>query len=192
MDTASPGDSRAAIVGQLYELFRSKGYEGVSIGDVSAATGLGRSSLYHYFPAGKEEMAQAVVAFARQSVEQTVLAPLSRPGDLPDRIDAMLAAIREMYSGGTVPCVLASLLVGTSDSPLSRGTAEVLAEWIDGMASALKTAGIAPREATARSVAALAQLQGAIILTRALKRPAIFRDALLAARRTLLSTMALA
>ena len=53
--------SRDEVVDRLLTAFRRKGYDGASLADLSAATGLGRSSLYHYFPGGKEEMARAVL-----------------------------------------------------------------------------------------------------------------------------------
>jgi len=45
------------ILKGLAEVFRSKGYEGASLKDLSEATGLKKASLYHRFPNGKSEMA---------------------------------------------------------------------------------------------------------------------------------------
>ena len=41
--------------------FRSHGYSAVGIGEILAESGVSRSSLYHFFPGGKEELAQAVL-----------------------------------------------------------------------------------------------------------------------------------
>ena len=46
----------------LAEVFREHGYEGASLSLISKATGLGKGSLYHFFPGGKEEMADAVLS----------------------------------------------------------------------------------------------------------------------------------
>ena len=181
----TPPDSRAAIIARLYVLFREKGYEGVSIGDVSAATGLGRSSLYHHFPGGKEEMAQAVVTFTRDTLERVVFEPLAKSGAISARIDAMLATVSDLYTGGQAPCVLASLLASASDGPLAQGAARVLSDWVEAIAGALGDR-IAPDEARRRAAAALGQIQGALVLTRALKDPSVFVAALRTAREILL------
>jgi AcrR family transcriptional regulator len=38
--------------------------------------GLKRASLYHYFPHGKEEMADAVLDYITQALKEQLLAPL--------------------------------------------------------------------------------------------------------------------
>ena len=42
-------------------LFRASGYSAVSIGEILQESGLSRSSLYHFFPNGKEELGAAVL-----------------------------------------------------------------------------------------------------------------------------------
>ena len=51
---------REEAVASMSEIFRRYGYEGASLKRLSDASGLGRSSLYHHFPNGKEDMAAAV------------------------------------------------------------------------------------------------------------------------------------
>lgn len=182
----APPDFRATIIMRLYELFRAKGYEGVSIGDVSAATGLGRSSLYHHFPGGKEEMARAVIRFTRDALTRMVFEPLAEPGPIEARVDAMLAAVGEIYSGGETPCVLASLLTSASDGPLATGVAQILSDWVDAIARVLPEDEVAHGEGSRRAAAALAQIQGALVLTRALRRSDLFDDALRTARGILM------
>ncbi|TMV66254.1 helix-turn-helix transcriptional regulator, partial [Thioclava sp. BHET1] len=53
---------RADVVPLLAEVFRDCGYEGTALSKITAATGLGKGSLYNFFPGGKEEMAEAVLA----------------------------------------------------------------------------------------------------------------------------------
>lgn len=60
MPAALDEKEKAQIVGRLFIVFRDHGYEGASLADLSRATKLGKSSLYHHFPRGKEQMAEAV------------------------------------------------------------------------------------------------------------------------------------
>ncbi len=48
---------REEVLDRLAAAFRRDGYDGASIARLSAATGLGKASLYHYFPGGKQDMA---------------------------------------------------------------------------------------------------------------------------------------
>ena len=51
---------RADALPALGEVFREHGFEGASLALIGERTGLGKGSLYHFFPGGKEEMAAAV------------------------------------------------------------------------------------------------------------------------------------
>lgn len=53
--------SYTALLETATQLFRSSGYSAVSIGDILQASGVARSSLYHFFPGGKEELGAAVL-----------------------------------------------------------------------------------------------------------------------------------
>src|SRR5690348_16932169 len=45
---------RSDVIPQLGELFRKHGFVGTSLSLITAHTGLGKGSLYHFFPGGKE------------------------------------------------------------------------------------------------------------------------------------------
>lgn len=66
-------DTKAYILEEAYRLFLTKGYEGVSISDISKAIGLTKGALYHHF-LNKEELFKAVIdKYLR----------ITRLGDLP-------------------------------------------------------------------------------------------------------------
>ena len=56
---------RQDVIPLLAEVFREHGYEGASLALISEATGLGKGSLYNFFPDGKEEMAACVLCQLR-------------------------------------------------------------------------------------------------------------------------------
>ncbi|MFP4151378.1 MAG: TetR/AcrR family transcriptional regulator [Alkalispirochaeta sp.] len=56
----SQGNRRDRILDAAEELFRERGLHGVSLIDVAFAVGIRKPSLYHHFPAGKEELFLAV------------------------------------------------------------------------------------------------------------------------------------
>ena len=68
--------NKSEIVRKLVPVFRAYGYEGATLSRISKATGLGRASLYHHFPKGKQSMAQAVLNYVNEWFDATVLEPL--------------------------------------------------------------------------------------------------------------------
>ena len=147
---ARTSHSRDEIVGKLFDLFRHRGFEGAALSDISEATGLGRSSLYHHFPGGKDEMVAAVADFAHGKIEENILQPLGGNAPLADRVDAMLATTTEMYDCGREPCLVASLMVSPGLAPDSAGKVQsILKDWITALAAALEGAGIPGRRGKA-------------------------------------------
>ncbi len=66
---------RADTIPALGEVFRRYGFEGASIARFSENTHLGKDSLYHFFPGGKEEMAKAVLSDIEDWFEQNIFCP---------------------------------------------------------------------------------------------------------------------
>ena len=180
MSSPSPqSPSREAIVAQLFELFRHSGFEGVSISDISVATSLGKSSLYHHFPGGKADMAAAVLDFAGAWLATEIIAPLRLKSTTREaRIDSMLSALNRLYCAGDKPCILASMLIGQPDGEIERSVRGAFKLWIDALVTALTGTGLAPGEARKRATSAIIQIEGALVLSRALGDPAAFRQTL--------------
>lgn len=184
----TPSKTREEIVVTLFDLFRRAGYDAVSIADISEATGLGKSSLYHHFPGGKPDMAEAVADFARGFMRANVFAPLLAEAPLPRKLDRMLRFVSDMYEGGGAPCLIASMMISPTASPTAVKTVRsVVAEWIDALGEALKQAGAKPAEARRRATAAIVAIQGALVVARATGEARIFSDAMKAAKHDLLA-----
>lgn len=178
---------RDAIVGRLTELFRASGFQGVSLSDIARETGLGRSSLYHHFPGGKAEMAAAVLDGVADWAADNIIAPLESGRPRAERIDGMLHGVEEAYSGGGRACVVASLLVGCDESGLAGSVRGFVAGWRDALTRALVETGTPAEPAARLATDALARIQGALILSRALGDRAPFRQALRLVRQDLVA-----
>lgn len=178
---------REEIVDRLFELFRQGGFEGVSLADIGRATGLNKSSLYHHFPGGKADMAAAVIERARVWVGAEVVEPLRQPSPRDARVDAMLEAVEALYQGGRRPCLIASMLVGPPGTGLAAAVGAIVRDWLDALTAALVETGAEPAAAGRAATDALARLQGALVLARALDDKAPFEAALAAVRRDLLA-----
>ncbi len=185
-DAGDAAGGREEIIPALADLFRRRGYDGVSIADISAATGLGKSSLYHHFPGGKPDMARAVAERGLAQLRIEVFAPLRAEAPLAKKIGAMMKTVNQLYDNGRAPCIVASLLNAPEEAGLADALAPIVSEWIDALAEALKMAGVKPAEARRRADAALITIQGGLTVARATGRIEIFAHALKSARAALL------
>jgi len=182
-----PASTREEIVLILYDLFRRAGYDAVSLADISEATGLGKSSLYHHFPGGKPDMAEAVADFARGWMRESVFDPLKAAAPLEKKIDAMMKTVAAMYEGGGAPCLVASMMMSPTASPAAISTVRaIIDDWIGAIAASLRGAGASAADARRRATAAIVAIQGALIVARASGEKKIFSDALKAAKSSLL------
>lgn len=169
--------SREQATIQLLKVFRQYGYEGATLTRLSQATGLGKASLYHYFPHGKEEMAQAVLAYMSDWIETSILTPLRSPSEPAARIQMMINKVDELYSSGDRACLLAVFSLG--ESQLFRTQIQqALTSWIDSLAQVLLDAGFEPESAHQKAEDAILQIQGSLILARGLDDTTPFKRVL--------------
>jgi TetR/AcrR family transcriptional regulator, lmrAB and yxaGH operons repressor len=166
--------SKEQVILQLIPVFRQYGYEGTSLSMLSQATGLGKASLYHYFPQGKQGMATAVMDYIAKSFDKTVLQFLTSSGTPEERILLMCQALANFYAHGNNNCFLALMSFGAADNLFHQLVKQQLEIWIDRLTQVLIEAGIEPKLARERSQDAIIEIQGGLILVRILNEPAIF------------------
>ncbi|MEO1082058.1 MAG: TetR/AcrR family transcriptional regulator [Pseudomonadota bacterium] len=153
-------------------MFRRYGYQGATTKLLAEASGLGKSSLYHHFPSGKEDMALAVVAKTQELLFEQLMAPLAGdPGD--KEIGAFVALLERFYRDGRLGCVIATLSLGDCPKPVARAIKSLLEDWIDAVARVSDPPG--ERATAVRIVRAI---QGGLVLGLAAGKPAYFADAM--------------
>lgn len=158
---------RSEVTQKLVTVFRQYGYEGTTLSRISQATGLGRASLYHHFPNGKQEMAAAVLEYVSQWFGE-ILAPLRGKGKPEERLRLMGDRLSQFYDCGRSACLLAILTLGESDDLFHQQVSQMLNAWIDSLALVLVEVGIPSKQARQRAEDAVIQVQGALVLTRGL------------------------
>jgi len=170
--------SKGEVVDRLVDVFRRLGYDGASLSALSQATGLGRSSLYHYFPGGKEEMALAVIARVAELMRVQALSKLERPGPPRDRLQAMSAGLDQLYQGGRAACLFGNLVVGGSRALFQRELASVFGGWVEALERLAVEAGVPRKVARERAESAVTSIEGALVLSGGLGTVAPFKRAL--------------
>src|ERR1700740_3199966 len=165
---------RAAAGAALAEAFRERGAEGASIARLCAATGLGKGSLYNFFPGGKEEMAAAVLADVDAWFTGSIFEPLrnAATGD-PAAVSAMFDAVTAYFRSGRRVCLQGAFALGRERDLFAATIAGYFERWIASLGAALQPPGHAETAARATAVETVAAIQGAIVLSRALDNPEI-------------------
>jgi len=163
---------------QLLQLFRQHGYDGATLSKISEATGLGKASLYHHFPGGKDEMVEAVLAALARSLEDSILQPLRSDAAAITRFTQMCDRIRELFEDGKQPCLFAILLMGSSRTVFHAQVEKLLRTWISAIADVLISTGLNPTLATERAEDAVLTIEGALILSQGLNNSTPFQRVL--------------
>ena len=165
---------RADTLSALAEVFREQGYAGASLTVLGQATGLGKGSLYHFFPGGKEEMLAAVLAEIDGWFEVNVFTPLADKRDPDHAINAMFERVDGYFRSGRRVCLVGVLAVGDIRDRFADPVRSYFARWIAALAAALAEAGRSDAEAAALAEEVVASIQGAIVLARALDDASVF------------------
>lgn len=166
------------LLARLTEIFRLHGYEGASLSMISEATGLKRASLYHRFPGGKQQMAEAVLERASNWFGSHILLPLSEQGEPAARVREMAKRLSEFYAHGDKSCLLDSLSIGQDAHAVGMHVREGLQAWIGAFAKIGQESGLPAAEAQRRAEEALVNIQGGLVLARALGDNTAFQRAL--------------
>ncbi|WP_234050254.1 MULTISPECIES: TetR/AcrR family transcriptional regulator [unclassified Xanthobacter] len=178
---------RADVLPMLGEVFREHGFEGASLAAITARTGLGKGSLYHFFPGGKEEMAAAVLAEIDSWFETHVFAPLREGEDAPAAIRDMLGKVDAYFRSGRRVCLVGVFALSDTRDRFSDKVQGYFAAWRDALTGALRRAGLADAEAAERAEDGVLAIQGALTLARALHDPDVFTRTLKRLERRLLA-----
>ena len=173
-----PAAPREEIVDRLGEVFRRHGYEGASLKLLSDATGLGRSSLYHHFPNGKEDMASAVLDSAEQWMAEEVAPLLQGDASPQDKVRGLVAALDRFYLGGRRSCLLELFAIGDARLIFGPRVSQRLVTLRDALAGIARQAGCDSNEADRRAEDAMIAIHGGLVVSRGLDDTAPFRRVL--------------
>lgn len=167
----------------LMKLFWQRGFDGASMQDAEAATGLNKQSLYRQF-GNKRQMYLAALEHYRDAEMEAVGELLARPGDARTRIGHLLEELVEqaIRSGDRRGCFLCNAAV--DQAPHDAETAETVGRLMEYMTQMIGEALRAdqsyrqnPELCAARTAHLVAGYFGLRILIRAGQPPEMLRRA---------------
>jgi len=166
---------RADMLPALAEVFREHGFDGASLSLISDRTGLGKGSLYHFFPGGKEEMAAVVLAEIDGWFNRYVFAPLREEVDSQGAIEQMLQAVEVYFMSGRRMCLVGVFALSDARDRFASQVRTYFVAWTKDLTDALMRAGHDAAIARELSEETVAGIQGALVLARALDDPTSFQ-----------------
>ncbi|MFJ4296084.1 TetR/AcrR family transcriptional regulator [Curtobacterium sp. NPDC089689] len=178
---------RSDVVLALAGVFRRRGFDGGSLSVIQQETGVGRGSLYHFFPNGKTDMAAAVLDQVGEWFEEHVYAPLRTAEDPAEAIGAMAEEVAGYFVSRERVCLFAAISLGDEQGAFTGPVRQYFTDWVDALATALRTGGLPADEAAERALDAVAAIQGALVLARAHDDDAVLLGIVDRTRRNLLA-----
>ena len=165
--------TRERIMYGSAELFRRQGYAGTGLKQIAAASEATLGSLYHYFPGGKQHLADEVLraggAFFLALYKATA-------AEAPD----LVSAVRDFFAGAAQTlldtdyadaCPIATVAgeIASTHEVLREAAADVFESWLAAVTEDAVAAGVPPERARPLAQSVLALLEGAFLLSRTLR-----------------------
>jgi TetR/AcrR family transcriptional regulator, lmrAB and yxaGH operons repressor len=175
-------DSRERMISAARRLFREHGYLGTALSDVIAESGGPRGSLYFHFPGGKEELATEVALQHSAEVVASVNRAAGATETAAEFVANFIARFRDeiVASDYRQGCAVAPIVLETTPAskPLSDVTRRGFGDVIATVAARLEEKAIERERAWELARGIVTSLEGALIVSRALRDPQPFDSAI--------------
>jgi TetR/AcrR family transcriptional repressor of lmrAB and yxaGH operons len=162
-------DTRADLVQTMARLLRDQGFTATGRAQLLGESGVSNGSLYHHFPGGMEELAEAALEVSGQAVADALREALEGAPSAALGVTRFLDLAAGPVAGE--PCQGCPVAPTALESPiinprLRAAAARCFEQWEGLIAARLRTDGW-PEDAVAETAsAALALIEGALLLAR--------------------------
>ncbi|MGO3885937.1 MAG: TetR/AcrR family transcriptional regulator [Mycetocola sp.] len=158
---------RADVIQALAGVFRRRGFDAGSLSVIQKETGVGRGSLYHFFPNGKEDMARAVLSQVGGWFDDRIFGPLREDTNAAQAVTTMSREVGDYFVSNQRVCLFAVMTLGEEQDAFAAEVRSYFTDWVDALAATLTRGGLTKKDATQRALDAVATIQGGLILSRA-------------------------
>jgi TetR/AcrR family transcriptional repressor of lmrAB and yxaGH operons len=162
-------DSRADLVQTMARLLRDQGYSATGRAQLLAESGVSNGSLYHHFPGGMEELAEAALEASGQAVAEALSQALDGAPNAALGVTRFLEMAAGPIAGEPCPgCPVApTALESPIISPRLRAVAARCFDQWEGLITQRLRADGWPDDSVAETASAtLALIEGALLLAR--------------------------
>jgi AcrR family transcriptional regulator len=164
-------ETKERIVERSSQLFSRQGFAATGMKQIVEEARAPFGSVYHFFPAGKEQLGVEAIRWSGGLYGQLIDA-FYPPGAEPVEatrafFDGAAQTLRETDYADACPIATIALEVSSSSEPMREACAEVFESWIEKATDRFAEAGIVRSRARETSIALLCSLEGAFVLARA-------------------------
>lgn len=166
-------DTRDRILSASGALFQRQGFSGTGIKQILTTAEAPFSSLYHFFPGGKDQLGAESIRLAGAMYQELVEGVFDAAPDVltgvADCFAGAAETLRATDYADACPIATVALEVASTNELLRMATAQVFTGWITAATTRFASAGIAEMESRELAITVISLLEGAFVLSRALK-----------------------
>ena len=166
------------LIVDLLRVFREKGYEGATLTELAKATGLGKASLYHHFPGGKDEMVAMLLRMCIAELQKKAFRHLDGKGKRTTKIEKFLDGFDSYVEGGEHHCLIAVLAQGSAVNTYGPLIQNQFRDWQTALAQVLDDTGESSKKSQRKAQELLVRLYGALVTMRLTGSDKTFRQTL--------------
>lgn len=171
--------SQEVLMNGFLEVFRNVGYEGASLNELARATGLKKSSLYHRFPEGKQQMAREVLEHVGSRMRKDIVNVLLGDADKVKRLNTAVRHLDDLYASGKNACILRTLSMETGLELFSGLIRKSFEDFVRGFEKLAMDFDYPKHEAREVAESILIMVQGSLIVTKAMDNSRYFQRSLI-------------
>lgn len=166
-------NTKERIANSTATLFRRQGYTATGVKQIVAEAEAPFSSLYHFFPGGKDQLAAEVIHSSGQMFQLLVESVFDAAPDLLTGIHDCFAGaaetLRQTSYADACPIATVALEVASTNELLRQATAEVFESWIASATERFVSAGLSKEVARELAIGMIGALEGAFVLSRSMR-----------------------
>ncbi|GFE64871.1 TetR/AcrR family transcriptional regulator [Litoreibacter roseus] len=164
--------TRDRLIANAARLFQERGYHGVGVAEILAASSAPKGSLYYHFPNGKADLALAAADWASVQLLHILDDAFADARDFQDGITTLCFKLAKLFdlSDHWRTCPISSILFEAPENVMFRDkTRTIFDDWIAAVAAKGREHGLEKSHADQLAEAIWITLQGAWNLARARK-----------------------
>lgn len=152
------------IEDDLTLLFRQRGFDGASLSAIEKVSGMGKASLFHRFPGGKDDMARASISAVTTQFEVTLsrIFENSAPKLCAHELQNFFS---DYYLQGDLGCIFGAFSVPETAARFRPELQTMLKRITQSICQSSALAGVSRSQAKQNAEDFLADLQGTLILS---------------------------
>jgi TetR/AcrR family transcriptional repressor of lmrAB and yxaGH operons len=162
--------TREQIIATTCDLLESQGFHATGLNQIVKESGAPKGSLYHYFPEGKDAIAEAAIDTAGRTVAERIRAGLAVSDDAAEAIRVFVTNVAHFVetsgfrSGG--PLTTVAMETATTNERLNLACRDAYSRLQAAFEAKLAAGGYAPARARELATFVTATIEGGIILCR--------------------------